>query len=66
VLAPLLNRDPRELADLVCVGSAEHCAELLSNYADAGCQRIYLWPLDDERQQLELIANQIAPKVAAR
>jgi alkanesulfonate monooxygenase SsuD/methylene tetrahydromethanopterin reductase-like flavin-dependent oxidoreductase (luciferase family) len=66
VLAPLLNRDPRELADLVCVGSAEHCAELLSNYADAGCQRVYLWPLDDERQQLELIANQIAPAIAAR
>jgi alkanesulfonate monooxygenase SsuD/methylene tetrahydromethanopterin reductase-like flavin-dependent oxidoreductase (luciferase family) len=66
VLAPLLNRDPRDLADLVCVGPAEHCAELLSNYADAGCQRVYLWPLDDEQQQLELIANRIAPKIAAR
>ena len=66
VLAPLLNRDPRELADLVCVGPAEHCAELLSSYADAGCQRVYLWPLHDEQQQLELIANQIAPKIAAR
>ena len=66
VLAPLLNRDPRELADQVCVGSVEHCAELLSNYADAGCQRVYLWPLDDEQQQLTLIANQIAPKITAR
>jgi alkanesulfonate monooxygenase SsuD/methylene tetrahydromethanopterin reductase-like flavin-dependent oxidoreductase (luciferase family) len=66
VLAPLLNRDPRELTDLVCVGPAEHCAELLTNYADAGCQRVYLWPLDNERQQLELIANQVAPKIAAR
>ncbi len=65
VLAPLLNRDPRELADLVCVGPAEHCAELLSRYADAGCQRVYLWPVDDEQQQLELIANQVAPKIAA-
>jgi alkanesulfonate monooxygenase SsuD/methylene tetrahydromethanopterin reductase-like flavin-dependent oxidoreductase (luciferase family) len=63
VLAPLLNRDPRELADLVCVGPAEHCAQLLSRYADAGCQRVYLWPLDDEQQQLELIANQVAPKI---
>jgi alkanesulfonate monooxygenase SsuD/methylene tetrahydromethanopterin reductase-like flavin-dependent oxidoreductase (luciferase family) len=66
VLAPLLNRDPRELADLVCVGPSEHCAELLSNYADAGCQRVYLWPLDDEQQQLELIASQIAPTIATR
>ena len=66
VLAPLLNRDPRELADLVCVGPPEHCAELLSNYADAGCQRVYLWPLGDEQRQLALIANQVAPKIAAR
>ena len=66
VLAPLLNRNPRELADQVCVGPADHCAELLSNYADAGCQRIYLWPLDDEQQQLELIAHEVAPKIAAR
>ena len=45
---------------------AEHCAELLSKYADAGCQRVYLWPLDDEQQQLELIAHQVAPRIAAR
>jgi alkanesulfonate monooxygenase SsuD/methylene tetrahydromethanopterin reductase-like flavin-dependent oxidoreductase (luciferase family) len=63
VLAPLLNRDPRELADLVCVGPAEHCAELLSRYAEAGCQRVYLWPLDDEPQQLELIAGRVAPTI---
>jgi hypothetical protein len=30
------------------------------------CQRIYLWPLDDEQQQLELIAHQVAPIIAAR
>ena len=40
VLAPLLSRDPEELRAQVCVGSAEHCAELLSRYADAGCQRV--------------------------
>ena len=29
VLAPFLNRDPDTLRGQVCVGPAEHCAELL-------------------------------------
>jgi alkanesulfonate monooxygenase SsuD/methylene tetrahydromethanopterin reductase-like flavin-dependent oxidoreductase (luciferase family) len=61
VLAPLLRRGPGELAGQLCVGSAEHCAELLSRYADAGCQRVYLWPLGEERRQLELVASEVAP-----
>jgi alkanesulfonate monooxygenase SsuD/methylene tetrahydromethanopterin reductase-like flavin-dependent oxidoreductase (luciferase family) len=63
VLAPLLNRDPDELRGQVCVGPAEHCAELLSRYAEAGCQRVYLWPLGEERRQLELVASEVAPMV---
>jgi alkanesulfonate monooxygenase SsuD/methylene tetrahydromethanopterin reductase-like flavin-dependent oxidoreductase (luciferase family) len=55
VIAPLLKRDPETLR--LCIGSAEHCAELLSRYADAGCDRVYLWPLGDERRQLERIAS---------
>jgi alkanesulfonate monooxygenase SsuD/methylene tetrahydromethanopterin reductase-like flavin-dependent oxidoreductase (luciferase family) len=56
VLAPLLRRDPDDLGEQVCVGSAEHCAELLSRFADAGCRRIYMWPLGDEPRQLERVA----------
>jgi alkanesulfonate monooxygenase SsuD/methylene tetrahydromethanopterin reductase-like flavin-dependent oxidoreductase (luciferase family) len=63
VLSPLLKRDPEELRCQVCVGSAEWCAELLSSYATAGCQRVYLWPLGDERRQLELVAAQVAPRI---
>jgi alkanesulfonate monooxygenase SsuD/methylene tetrahydromethanopterin reductase-like flavin-dependent oxidoreductase (luciferase family) len=55
VLAPMLGRDPGELQ--VCVGPAGHCAELLSRYAEAGCERVYLWPLGDEPRQLELVAE---------
>lgn len=65
VLGPLLTRDPGELRGQLCVGSAEHCAELLSRYAAAGCERVYLWPLGDERRQLELVAGEVAPMVAA-
>ncbi|MGZ5359935.1 MAG: LLM class flavin-dependent oxidoreductase, partial [Solirubrobacterales bacterium] len=65
VLAPLLNRDPEVLRDQVCVGSAEHCAELLSSYVKAGCQQVFLWPLGDEPRQIELVAAEVAPRVAS-
>jgi alkanesulfonate monooxygenase SsuD/methylene tetrahydromethanopterin reductase-like flavin-dependent oxidoreductase (luciferase family) len=64
VLAPVLNRDPDELREQVCIGPVEHCAELLSRYAEAGCERVYLWPLSDERRQLELVAGEIAPLIS--
>ena len=62
VLAPLLGRRPDQLGAQVCVGSADHCAELLSRYSEAGCQRVFLWPLGDEPQQIELAAE-IAPHI---
>jgi len=63
VLAPILSRDPDQLRGQVCVGPPEHCAELLSRYAAAGCQRVYLWPLGDEQRQLELVASEVAPRI---
>jgi alkanesulfonate monooxygenase SsuD/methylene tetrahydromethanopterin reductase-like flavin-dependent oxidoreductase (luciferase family) len=65
-LAPLLGRDPHELRGRVCIGSPEFCAELLSRYARAGCRRVYLWPLGDERRQLEVIARDVAPQIVDR
>ena len=66
VLAPLLKRDPDELGEQVCVGPAEHCGQLLSRYAATGCQRVYLWPLGDERRQIELVASEVAPRIEPR
>jgi alkanesulfonate monooxygenase SsuD/methylene tetrahydromethanopterin reductase-like flavin-dependent oxidoreductase (luciferase family) len=65
VLAPLLNREPGVLREQVCVGSAEHCAALLSRYARAGCERVYLWPIGDERRQIELLASEVAPRIGS-
>lgn len=64
VLAPLLKRDPDVLRDQVCIGPAERCAELLSRYARAGCERVHLWPLGDEPRQLELAATAVLPAVS--
>jgi alkanesulfonate monooxygenase SsuD/methylene tetrahydromethanopterin reductase-like flavin-dependent oxidoreductase (luciferase family) len=65
VLAPLLGRPLDDLRATACIGPPEHCAELLSRYADAGCRRVYLWPLGDERRQLERIAGEVAPALSA-
>ncbi len=63
VLAPLLKRDPDVLRDQVCIGPAEKCAELLSRYARAGCERVHLWPLGDEPRQIELAATAVLPAI---
>jgi len=63
VLAPLLRRDPAALRDQVCVGPPESCAELLSRYAHAGCERVHLWPLGDEPRQIELASSKVLPAV---
>jgi alkanesulfonate monooxygenase SsuD/methylene tetrahydromethanopterin reductase-like flavin-dependent oxidoreductase (luciferase family) len=57
VLAPLLRRDPEALRGQLCVGSPAQCAELISRYAEAGCERVHLWPLGDEPRQIELGAG---------
>jgi alkanesulfonate monooxygenase SsuD/methylene tetrahydromethanopterin reductase-like flavin-dependent oxidoreductase (luciferase family) len=64
VLAPLLRRKPADLRDQLCVGSAEHCAELLSRYRAAGCEWVQLWPLGEEPRQIELFAERVIPLMA--
>ncbi len=64
-LAPLLNREPSTLRGRLCVGPAQMCAELLSEYARAGCRRVHFWPLGDERRQIELLATDVLPRVDA-
>ena len=57
VLGPLLRRDPDSLREQLCIGSPQQCAELLSRYAEAGCERVHLWPLGQEARQVELAAG---------
>jgi len=64
-LAPLTNRKPSTLRGRLCVGPAQMCADLLSEYASAGCRRVHFWPVGDERRQIELLATDVLPLVAA-
>jgi alkanesulfonate monooxygenase SsuD/methylene tetrahydromethanopterin reductase-like flavin-dependent oxidoreductase (luciferase family) len=65
VLAPMLDRDPGELrAAALPIGPAELCAQRISEYARAGAQRIFLWPLADHVAQLERFMADVAPLVS--
>ncbi len=63
MLAPLLKRDPEELSEQVCVGGREHCLELLGGFAEAGCERVYIWPLGEEPRQLEIVGAELLPQL---
>ncbi len=62
VLGPTLNRPVEALRSLsLPIGPAEMCAERLTAFANAGAQRLFLWPLRDEVKQLELFRERVAP-----
>jgi alkanesulfonate monooxygenase SsuD/methylene tetrahydromethanopterin reductase-like flavin-dependent oxidoreductase (luciferase family) len=61
VLAPVLNRPVDELRARLPIGSAAECAAKLRAYARAGAQRVFLWPLADERAQLHVFRERVVP-----
>jgi len=63
VLAPALNRPAGELRERLPIGSALHCARKLAAYQRVGVQRIYLWPLADELEQIRIFKRQVEPLI---
>jgi alkanesulfonate monooxygenase SsuD/methylene tetrahydromethanopterin reductase-like flavin-dependent oxidoreductase (luciferase family) len=64
VLAPTVQRPVEELRELsLPIGSAEVCAERLAAFAQAGAERIFVWPLADPVHQLELFRERVVPLV---
>ena len=64
VLAPMLNRPVEALRDLALpIGSPEQCAERIAAYAEAGAERVFVWPLADGPRQLEAFREKVVPLV---
>jgi len=63
VLAPVLNRPVAELRERLPIGSAADCAEKLAAYQTVGVQRVYLWPLANELEQIEIFKRQVVPLI---
>src|SRR5215475_1812306 len=62
-LRALLNRPVEQLRERLLVGSPEVCAEKLAAYKAAGVQRIFIWPIKDEIEQLKIFKEKVAPLV---
>ncbi len=60
-LVPTIHRPEEILRERLPVGPAEAFAEKLAAFRDAGVQRAFIWPVADERRQLELFAEQVVP-----
>ena len=66
VLAPALNRPVAELRERLPIGSAQNCAEKLAAYQKVGVQRVYLWPIADELEQIKIFMEQVVPLIDAK
>jgi alkanesulfonate monooxygenase SsuD/methylene tetrahydromethanopterin reductase-like flavin-dependent oxidoreductase (luciferase family) len=58
-LSLMLRRPIDEIEGRLPVGSPAACLDLLGRYRDAGLGRVLVWPMHDEVEQLERVAEQI-------
>ncbi len=65
VIRKAINRPEEELRERLLVGSAESCAAKLAAYQEAGLQRVLVWPVEDELDQLAILREQVAPQIGA-
>ena len=64
-IGALLKRPVDQLRERLLVGSPQACAEKLAAYRAAGVQRVFLWPVSDELNQLAIFRAKVAPLVGA-
>ena len=62
-LVPHVRRDPDELRARLSFGPADDFAAKLRALAAAGVQRVYVWPVADEIEQLERFWTTVRPAV---
>jgi alkanesulfonate monooxygenase SsuD/methylene tetrahydromethanopterin reductase-like flavin-dependent oxidoreductase (luciferase family) len=62
-VAPAVHRPEELLRDCLGIGPAAQFAAKLIAFADAGVQRVFIWPVADEIRQLERFAAEVRPLV---
>jgi len=62
-LVTFLHRPVEQLRERLLVGTPEACAEKLAAYRAAGVQRVFVWPVEDEVDQLAVFQKKVAPLV---
>lgn len=64
-VVPTVHRSEEMLRERLPIGPAELFAEKLTAFARAGVQRVFIWPVADEVNQLHRLWNEVRPLVAA-
>jgi alkanesulfonate monooxygenase SsuD/methylene tetrahydromethanopterin reductase-like flavin-dependent oxidoreductase (luciferase family) len=65
VLSPAVHRPVEELRERLPFGSADAVATKLNAFRQAGVQRVFLWPVADELEQLRRFASEVIPLLDA-
>ena len=63
-LLPNINRPEDVVRERLPVGPADRLVEKLISFRDAGVQRVFMWPVADEKNQIEQFAELVVPVVA--
>lgn len=64
VVSPTLNRSVELLRERLPIGTPAECAEKLRKLQAAGVQRVFLWPVEDEVDQLARFHEQVLPQLS--
>jgi alkanesulfonate monooxygenase SsuD/methylene tetrahydromethanopterin reductase-like flavin-dependent oxidoreductase (luciferase family) len=64
-ILPRVHRPEEILRERLPVGSPERFAQLLTEFAEVGLQRAFIWPVADELNQLERFWNDVRPLIAS-
>jgi len=62
-LATFLHRPFEQLRERLLVGAPETCAEKLAAYKAVGVQRVFIWPVKNDIEQLTTFQKKVAPLV---
>jgi hypothetical protein len=64
-IVPTMHRPEEVLRERLPVGPAEGFAEKLSGFAEAGVQRVFIWPVANEMNQLERFSEGVVPLLSS-
>jgi probable F420-dependent oxidoreductase len=62
-ISGMTRRPIEEVADRLPIGSAAQGADLFGRYKGAGMERVLLWPIGDDIEQLERFAGDVMPQL---
>lgn len=63
---PTINRPEEILRERLPIGTADQMVERLAAFEEAGAQRVFVWPVADEINQITRFAEEVAPHFTQR